>query len=411
MSWLASPAKVAPPAMTKQQQILSRENSVRERLTRKTSSLESSTSSTPSLTRSTSIPLVRRQKSFRAEFIEIYVGSQCFQGDNLLLNVVLAVYLLASERLYEVVILNADTAVELHRIYVYEEELVYQMEGRLAALTAARDAPPVVKKPTSKRIVPTDSPVALEDQEKEREKEKSPLAASPSVTNSPTTPVGSQRIPMVARRDGKSRRVSMELQNAGSNRVSTEELSARMRRSEQDSESRSRRMSIGGDENGVSVERKNRVGRRESEDVSSARFKSARLSSEGQGKQTTKSQRRSYEFTDFSKDEELMNITSFTSRYSSRTNRTIPRVRNPETYFELIHGTHIVPEIDDYKKFSLSELREDFSKLEQDICNTSAKGISFFVAVILNFIYVRRQSKNSELFHFILFDGKHVLML
>jgi hypothetical protein len=170
-------------------------------------------------------------------------------------------------------------------------------------------------------------------------------------------------------------------------------------------------MSIGGDENGVSVERKNRVGRRESEDVSSARFKSARLPSEGQGKQTTKSQRRSYEFTDFSKDEELMNITSFTSRYSSRTNRTIPRVRNPETYFELIHGTHIVPEIDDYKKFSLSELREDFSKLEQDICNTSAKGISFFVAVILNFIYVRRQSKNNELFHFILFDGKHVLML
>jgi len=389
---MASPTKCSPPIKSKQQKISERENSVRDRLTGKNLSIDSTASG-------------QRQQSFRAEFSEIYVGSQAFEQLNL--NVILAIYLLATERLYEVIIINMDTVEEMDRIYVFEEELTFQMESRLLTLMAEKDNPSPVKKSKSPSKLASEEPHGSPGASTSRS-DHSPSKASGS---------GSGRLPSVTRRDGNSQRVSAELQNAGSNRISSKELSSRRQRGGlDDSESSSRRLPIidgcgspGGDSDGESISppRWSLASRnRRRSDEASGRS-NRRVSDDTQARSGRAPRRSSQEFSEYSKDDELMKIISHTTRYAStsRTGRSCARVRNPKTYFNLIKSDKIIPGVDDYTAYSLTDLREDFSRLDSDLSCSTTKGISFFTAVILNFFHVRRQSKNESLFHFILFDG------
>jgi hypothetical protein len=94
-------------------------------------------SSTTSLQRPTLAKIIvnklKRATSFRAQFIEIYVGTQRFDAASL--DVVVAIYVQAFDRLYEVILMDKDTAQEISRFYVYEDELTHSMKNRLKALT------------------------------------------------------------------------------------------------------------------------------------------------------------------------------------------------------------------------------------------------------------------------------------
>lgn len=75
-----------------------------------------------------------RASKLKSQFIEVYLGTKAFaEADDL--KVVISINLQASERLYEVIIVNKDSARELNRLYVHESELSEQMDARHAALT------------------------------------------------------------------------------------------------------------------------------------------------------------------------------------------------------------------------------------------------------------------------------------
>lgn len=388
--WSPSLPKIEVIPQTAEQKSKSLENSIRDRLLRKSSSVDS--------TSGRSLP--HREKSFKAQFIEIYVGSQVFEKANL--NVIVAISLLASESLYEVVIVDVDSVQELRRIYVYEEELAYQMDGRLSALIVARDGPVTGNKsPTA--ALPT-SPTNVRSaplRSTSLPAEESPLP-SIAASDSLTSPSSSQRVPQVTRRDGRSRRVSMELEHAGSStRLVCDEAGGKSQRAA-DSPAEVSSGRISSQQQGLSPQQRAREARARIAEKGSSRH-SKRLS--GEALVQAAAARRVSE--DCTKDDELLRLLSSTTRYSSRSSRVVvTRVRDPESYFDLMAGSQIEPEVDDYRKIDAAALREDSTLLQKDLCSAPTKGISFFVAVILHCLYVRRQSRNKLLLQFILFDGE-----
>jgi hypothetical protein len=111
---------------------------------------------------------------------------------------------------------------------------------------------------------------------------------------------------------------------------------------------------------------------------------------------------------DFMKDEELLTLIRTNTRHVTRSMKRT--VRNPVTYFGLLVGSEMYPEIENYKKVGHAELIADFTnKLESDICAAEKKCIDFFSAVILSSLYVRRQSKTMQ-FQFVLFDGMNAFI-
>jgi hypothetical protein len=238
---------------------------------------------------------------------------------------------------------------------------------------------------------------------------------------------------MVARRDGtgKNRRVSEQLIAAGTkNRRTSEEVSSRRRRLSDenptltgDSDSSSRRI-LPDDIAGaappariqaskgrtLTVEERNRrisveVSARTRRD-SEASFRKKSVAALGEVSARRQPLERSMSLETV-KDDELLKLISFNTRYSSRAaSNAAARIRNPLAYFGLMPGLETAPAIDPYQKLNSSDILADFSKLPDDICAATVKGISFNAAVILTSVHARRLDKNTSQFQFILYDSE-----
>lgn len=79
----------------------------------------------------------RRSRILKNGFIEVYVGTLVYEEVGL--TVVIVMSLQATDRLFEVVIIDLASGDELSRMYIFEEELHKQLKMRLEALTNARN--------------------------------------------------------------------------------------------------------------------------------------------------------------------------------------------------------------------------------------------------------------------------------
>ena len=73
-----------------------------------------------------------KARSLKSQFVEVYLGSAEFKASKL--NAIIVINLQASDRLYEVVVINEASEEEIGRVYVYENELKLQMEARHKAI-------------------------------------------------------------------------------------------------------------------------------------------------------------------------------------------------------------------------------------------------------------------------------------
>jgi hypothetical protein len=73
-----------------------------------------------------------KARSLKSQFVKVYLGSAEFKASKL--NAIIAINLQASDRLYEVVVVNETSEEEIGRVYVYENELKLQMEARHKAI-------------------------------------------------------------------------------------------------------------------------------------------------------------------------------------------------------------------------------------------------------------------------------------
>jgi hypothetical protein len=263
-----------------------------------------------------------RARNFKAQFIEVYVGAQVFEAA--VLNVVIAIYLQASDRLYEVVLINQDTAEEIDRLYVYENELSDQMDIRLTSLTTLCEA----------RVVQT--------QQKTHKSHVTPSKKGLGGTAAPDLP------------------------------------------------------SIVGDKSSPDKQKLciAPVTRRDVGPVGASSPHDAFMD--------IKCQR-----NDELKDEELSKIININSNHDSPIMTTAPRVAKPMSYFNLMSGSHIHPAVGEHGKVSKQDVLCDAALRERDISAAAVKDISFFTAVILHSVYVRRKAQkgNTREFQFVLFDG------
>ena len=301
---------------------------------------------------------VNRAKSLKEQFIEVYVGSQVFADAGL--NVVIAIFLQATDRLYEIVLVNKDTAEELHRLYVYEDELIVQMKKRHEALW----------------IIPTENDgIQQAPNRKSRRGSLGGLKSTPSsTTQSNTSQTDAGGTPGAPRRDST--------------------LSVRRGSVEQPS----RRGSV------------EQPSRRGSTTGALSLCASALSVSEQESANASLAYRNNLQ-----KDTELAKMTQGSS-YDSTLLHKAPPVARPVVYFGLLAGSKIMPPLlKQYQKVGKSDLLRDFRVRADDLSAVEVKDISFFTAVILSSLYVRRMAQGEEeeeeeenepmRFQFVLFDG------
>ena len=73
-----------------------------------------------------------RASALKTSFVEVCVCAQ--RIEDIHMDTLVAVYLQAAAKLYEVIIIQRETAEELYRLYVFEEEISEQMKARRMSL-------------------------------------------------------------------------------------------------------------------------------------------------------------------------------------------------------------------------------------------------------------------------------------
>jgi hypothetical protein len=308
-----------------------------------------------------------RARTLKEKFIEVYAGSQCFSEVDL--NVAILIHLLASERLYEVVVINKESAEEIDRLYVYEDEIIHQMNDRRIALSAACDShkataadnlQKVAKRRANRRI--SSEAKSLSALVKDHTKTTAALVKSQSSN---------------AMLNERRRRSFDELQNMKRRRSFDERENAKKEALE-------------------GIRRKTFDGMVKTD------------SGVGGGRGGSVKSRRSSE--NEVKDEEIVKFISHNTLDPTNIRRT-PKIRNPTYYFNLTSGGNIDPDVATLRKVTRDELLKDYSLLEKDISDSSVKDISFCTSVILRSLFVRMKDRivnNAVSFQFVLFDGEEM---
>ena len=302
----------------------------------------------------------QRVKGLENSFIEVYVGTEVF--DNANLNSIVAIYLQATARLYEVVVINKDTTEEIRHFYVFEDELRSQMKSRLSALTLAKDthAAWAVARVANIKSKPHTLPVDMS---------YSTLISSPMITKKP-----------------------LRRKSAGD-----EELTTQL-----PEHTRSRRKSL------VPV-----FGPRQFSDLTppssispGRRSSIAELHHDLFGHNEVRPilSRDKVRAATLLKEVELADF--LVSGRSTLTAKPVP-VSDPVAYFSLMAGHVLGPAVGTRKKIKRAELLEDYSLLESDISTSSMQDIMCFTTVILSSLYVRQQARKGEdsKLQLVLFDG------
>jgi hypothetical protein len=330
---------------------------------------ESLKASTPSIATATATAgnSGSRARTLKEKFIEVYAGSQCFSEVDL--NVAILIHLLASERLYEVVVINKESAEEIDRLYVYEDEIIHQMNGRRIALSAACDshkaAAAVLAQKVNRRgsVVGTSSLSTFV-----RDRKAGPIGGL-TVSQSSSALVSDKRRSSLDELLSMTRRKSFNERE----KVKKEALAGFQRKTVATIETR---------RNSIVERRLNKKTRRISENAI--------------------------------KDEEIVKFISHNALDPTNIRRK-PKIRNPANYFNLVSGGSIDPDVTVLQKVSHAELLKDYSLLEKDISAAHhVKDISFCTGVILRSLFVRtkdRAMNNEVKFQFILFDGKEVSII
>ena len=358
------------------------------------------------------------RRDLNNRFIEVYVGTEVFPDMDL--TVVVAIYLQAVDRLYEIVFVNKHTAREITRLYVYEDELADQMKKRHAALTLAFSAhsawavarnahfhfntvsetsPQVMSLDESLKPFKPGQPKAphkplrrkssgdvqtsavrssSSSTRRERERRKS-LVPVFSPKKSPSTPAPiKEELPDTIPHPPSS-----------ANHNHHHQIALEQVQEEKHGHVRQRRKSL------------------------------ADLHHEllGQSNEVRLSSKPANALKEFELIELLGGVVNmsevpscFQRNLRSSGNLIIPKtIPNPISYFRLQAGTWEPDEHTEHlQKVRRLALLKDYSLLESDISACSVHNINFFTAVILTSLYVRHKTKidrDPEL-QFLLFDGK-----
>jgi hypothetical protein len=329
---------------------------------------------------------VSRARSFKAQFIEVYVGSQVFQDAGL--NVGIAIYLQATDRLYEVVLVDKDTAQEIGRLYVYEDELTLQMKKRRLALIAAQDAH---KEKTRKESISgmkktcSKSTTSLHDTSlSSLTQRKSNLGGGPRQSQSLLVKSSAQSSDPTRRRSlADAPHPQSTIRHRSLDKMQTAST-------------------------GVLVNRRGKpvAGRQ-----------SALSETQNSSSSSSTSLKNSNNHT-FNKDEEILKfICQKANSQNSAGTKTkmksrLPNVRNPIEYFSLMGGGGAdlgVASVSPHPKVDQVDLLNDYSLLQKDISMSAVQDISFFASVIVTSLFVRLKATTDENivnFQFLLFDGK-----
>ena len=319
----------------------------------------------------------RAARSFKNRFIEVYIGSEVIADAGL--NVIIAVYLQAIDRLYEVVVINSDTAEEISHFFVFEDELSAQMKSRREALTFARDTHAAW---AAARMAPIDLAHPGE------------LALGSSSDSIATVASTSEKHKLSPKKNTFRRKSSGDLQSKLADLAhSAQQLSCRRRKSFVPVSNSFQRHKKQVPEKSVNVQQ------------------NRRKSIEGLHHEL------------FGHTLELRTLLGSTAKQDSAILRELElinllagddslahnpvSVSDPVAYFRLMAGSQLDPEVGTFKKIERAELLKDYSLLEADMSTSPVQDIAFYTAVILNSLYVRyraRRGENSEL-QVLLFDG------
>ena len=306
-----------------------------------------------------------RVNHLKAKFIEVYTGLQEFE--ELELKVGIVVSLLASHRLYEIVVAEFETAKEMCRLYVYEDELNQQMKLRRGGFIAARDAK-----------LMSMSPDFMDRSVRKRN------SISEAIANrrKSLTPLGA--IPVTGQRRGSVQAPSANPRRNSS--VCTSVTSSPQRNSESldqlPAANGPRRYSsvIPGSPAGLTASpRRNSLMSSPSPGPPRRKSLVARREEVGTIPVGPVEPISTRETSDMLKDEELRRILKDSGAYLSSTSR----VNRPAEYFKLKRATRSYPQVGSFCKYSLRDIKEDFSLVDADISSTLVQDINFYTAVLL----------------------------
>jgi hypothetical protein len=295
----------------------------------------------------------------KAQFVEVYLGSAEFKASKL--NAVIAINLQASERLYEVVVVNEVNEEEIGRMYVYENELKLQMDARRKALSVIANAnntdagnsmaAVLAAQLAAAELGPNTSLANRARRISATQKQRRSSLQLAACTNSPdTTPRRKSSTPHL-----------VPAQGGGGDTV--------------------RRNSLPG----LLMAR-----------AAAQKFMDIKCNKNDQ-----------------IKDEQLQKIMDYNNnpmKDSLLLNAPRP-IDEPQSYFDLDMSTNIDPEMEGFKKYEKEAMERDQSLISADISSATADSIRFYTAVILSSLSVRRKARiensgGKRPFQFVLYDGK-----
>ena len=297
-----------------------------------------------------------RATSLKAQFVEVYLGSAEFKASKL--NAIIAINLQASDRLYEVVVVNDANEEEIGRVYVYESELKLQMDARRKALSAIANvntdagnsmAAVLAAQLAAAELGPNTSLANRARRISATQKQRRSSLQLATSNNSPDTPTRKGSAPHLVPAQG------------GGDTVRRTSLPALL------------------------------MAR-----AAAQKFMDIKCNKNDQ-----------------IKDGELQKIMDYNNnpmKDSPLLNAPRP-IDEPQSYFDLDMSTNIDPEMEGFKKYEKEAMERDQSLISADISSATADSIRFYTAVILSSLSVRRKamienSGGKRPFQFVLYDGK-----
>ena len=295
-----------------------------------------------------------KARSLKAQFVEVYLGSAEFKASKL--NAIIAINLQASDRLYEVVVVNEASEEEIGRVYVYENELKLQMDARRKALSAIANANTEAAETAAAQFAAR--LVAAEG------------GSSASLAN-------------------RARRISATQKQRRTSQMRPSAFHKSMRSSSSFSASASF------SENDTSISK-----------MSFPMLVTARAAAQ-------KFMDIKCNKNDQMKDEQLQKIMDYNNnpmKDSPLLNAPNP-IDEPQSYFGLDMSTNIDPAVEGFTKYEKAAIDKNDSLISADLSFAANDSIGFFTAVILSSFYARcktvlANSGGKRPFQFVFFDGK-----
>jgi hypothetical protein len=295
-----------------------------------------------------------KARSLKSQFVEVYLGSAEFKASKL--NAVIAINLQASDRLYEVVVVNETNEEEIGRVYVYESELKLQMDARRKALSAIANS-------------------NTEAAENAAAQFAARLAAAEGGSNTSLA--------------NRARRISA----AQKQRRTSQKKPSAFHKSMRSSSSISASASFSENDTAISK-------------MSFPMLVMAREAAQ-------KFMDIKCNKNDQMKDDQLQKIMDYNNnpmKDSPLLNAPNP-IDEPESYFDLDSSTNIEPVVEGFTKYERAAIDKNDSLISADLSSAASDSIGFFTAVILSSLYVRYKtvipnSGGKRPFQFVLFDGK-----